>query len=112
MIIKTKAMLTDPKNLKIDRNMYGNRIPHLFFKDYLVYAIMRGADFKKASHPDSLDTAKSLLKDVCGSLDNYAKDKNGYFSRNAARYMPEEGADPEELKNLIMAALEKEKNGA
>jgi hypothetical protein len=118
MIIKTKAMLKDPKNLKIDRNFYGNRIPHLYFQDYLVYAVMRGADFKKASHEDSLDRAKALLKSATNSLETHLKflkkDKTGYFSETAARYLPEEGGEAaaEELKVLIEAALEAAKTGA
>ena len=112
MIINTKAMLTDPKNLKIDRNSYGNRIPHLFFQDYLVYAVIRGADFKKASTADSLDRANALLKNVCNSLDSFEKDKTSYFARTAARYLTPEGADPVELKSLIEAALEVAKTAA
>lgn len=114
MIIATKAMLTDPKNLKIDRNLYGNRIPHLFFQDYLVYAVMRGADFKKASHEDSLDMAKQHLKWVVDSLDNYLKDKTSYFAKKASRYLPEEEGEiaAAELKGLIDEALAMAKTGA
>lgn len=114
MIISTKAMITDPKNLKLDRNFYGNRIPHLFFQDYLVYAVMRGADFKKASHEDSLDRAKDLLKSASNSIDSYLKDKTGYYSHTAARYLPAEDGEAaaEELKALIEAALHAENSGA
>jgi hypothetical protein len=114
MIITTKAMLTDPKNLKIDRNHYGNRIPHLFFQDYLVYAVMRGADFKKASHEDSLDMAKQHLKWVVDSLDSYLKDKTSYSARKAARYLPAEEGEiaAAELKALIEEALAVAKTGA
>lgn len=109
MIAATKALLTNPDNLKLDRNHYGNRIKHLFFEDYLTYAVMRGTDYRKASHPDGYGKAVSELKGVVGRLESYIKDEKSYFGKFVARYLPEENAKEAaiELKGLIEAALAK-----
>lgn len=109
MIAATKALLTNPDNLKLDRNCYGNRIKHLFFEDYLTYAVMRGTDYRKASHPDGYGKAASELKGIAGRLESYIKDEKSYFGKFVARYLPEENAKEAaiELKGLIDAALAK-----
>lgn len=107
MIAATKALLTDPDNLKLTRNSYGNRIKHLFFEDYLTYAVLRGTDFRKASHPEGYDKAIGELKSIVSTLGSYIKDDKGYHSKFATRYLPAENASEaaSELKALIEAAL-------
>lgn len=107
MIATTKGLLTNPDNLKLTRNSYGNRIKHLFFEDYLVYAVLRGTDFRKASHPDGYDKAVIELKGVANTIGNYLKDQSGYNSKSATRYLPAEEPKEaaEELKALIEAAV-------
>lgn len=110
MIATTKALLTNPDNLKLDRNFYGNRIKHLFFDDYLTYAVMRGTDFRKASHPDGLGRAISELKSVVGRLDDYIRGVKCYSGKPASRFLPEENPleAAVELKGLIESALSKQ----
>jgi len=109
MIVTTKGLLTNPDNLKLTRNSYGNRIKHLFFEDYLTYAVLRGTDFRKASHPEGYDKAISELKSVAATIGSYIKDEKGYHSKFATRYLPAENAKEAavELKTLIDEAIAK-----
>lgn len=107
MIATTKALITDPEHRKIVRNFYGNRIRSIFFKDYLAYAVMRGKDFRTASHEQGYDNAKSELRGVLSNLESYLKDPDSYGGKAAKRYLPaDQGVEAAtELHDLIRSAL-------
>ena len=107
MIAATKVLITDPKHREIVRNCYGNRIRSIFFKDYLAYAVMRGKDFRSASHEAGYDRAVTELRGVASDLDNYLKDQDGYYAKFAKRHLPAEQSveAATELRDLIRAAL-------
>lgn len=101
MITRTKGLLTNPDNLAVQRNMYGNRIKNLFFIDYVIYAVLRGADYKKTSHMPLGDNATLALK---GVLDSFDVPNSQWLKRTVARYAENE-AEIYELKQLIEQAI-------
>lgn len=107
MIRATKALLTNPENQKIERNRYGNKFPKLCFQDYLVYAVLRGANYEKAAHEQSLGWAKSELRAVQNEAERVASKENAPLTKLLARYIPEGVDGTAELKELIEAALAK-----
>jgi hypothetical protein len=105
MIATTKTLLTNPENKKPGRNSYGNKLPRLFFRDYLIYAVLRGRDYRKACHESSLEWAVSELKYLLNAVTSVAADSGSYYAKQVARYIPQEGADLDELKGLLEEAL-------
>jgi hypothetical protein len=71
MIINMKAMLTSSDFKPYKDPVYGTKYSRLFLADYAVYAVLRGADFRKASHlhDKGAPNAKSAIKSVISSLD-------------------------------------------
>lgn len=105
MITTTKALLTSPDNQKPGRNHYGNKLPKLFFRDYLLYAVLRGVDYRKACHEESLGWAESELKYLRNEVTGYLGEHKRHYVNQVGRYIPEEGGDAAELLALIEAAL-------
>ncbi len=101
MIARSKSLLTDPDNLKLERNQDGHRLRKLFFRDYVVYAILRGADFKKTSHMEDGLNAREELE---GMLKAYANSEKHWSLKAIGRYA-DNAAEMDELKALIDKVL-------
>ena len=106
MIAHTKGLLTDPKNLKREVvNEYGYRPKKLTLRDFVVYAALRGSDYRKASHPAGYDNAKDELKTVLAKITNYTPENQpASVKKDLARFVPE-GMPLDELKASLEQAL-------
>lgn len=104
LIADVKALLTDPENLRIPRNEYGNKLPRLFFKDYVVYAVLRGADWKKTSHMEDGANAREVLQGLQPSLKAALKQAEVKVPHAWARYVKDAGVLAE-IDELLTAAL-------
>jgi hypothetical protein len=106
MIAHTKGLLTNPANLKREVvNEYGYRPKKLTLRDFVVYAALRGSDYRKASHPAGYDNAKNELKTVLAKITNYTPEKQpASVKKDLARFVPE-GMPLDELKASLEQAL-------
>ena len=74
LIAQLKGMLTHPEMKPFKDPKYGTKYPRLFLKDYAVYAVLRGADYRKTSHlcdqgaPNAKEALEFVLADLRGSL--------------------------------------------
>lgn len=104
LIADLKAMLTDPENLRIPRNEYGNKLPRLFFKDYVVYAVLRGADWKKTSHLEDGANALEILQGLQRSLKAALAKQEVKVPHDWARYV-KDASVLAEVEQLLATAL-------
>lgn len=104
LIADVKALLTDPENLCIPRNQYGNKLPRLFFKDYVVYAVLRGADWKKTSHMEDGGNAREVLESLQPSLKAALKHAEVKVPYAWARYL-KDASVLAEIDELLTTAL-------
>jgi hypothetical protein len=108
LIAHIKALITDPENMRPPRDQYGYRAKKIFFADYVLYAVARGADWKKTSHlvADGSPNAKEQLVALRDALSKHI-DK-GLATESVphrwARYVGKD-ADQLELLELVKAAL-------
>lgn len=108
LIASIKAIITNPENMRPPRNEYGYRAKKIFFRDYVLYAVARGADWRKTSHlvADGSPNAREQLVELHDEISqNIAKGKAGEsVPYRWARYVGKE-ADQIELLDLVKAAL-------
>lgn len=109
LIASIKAIITDSENMRPPRDEYGYRAPKIFFRDYVLYAAVRGADWKKTSHlylegaPNAREELETLYKAL---VDNLNKGNAATtVPYRWARYIDLK-ADQVELRDLIGLALE------
>ncbi len=80
MIVNMKAMLTSSDFKPYKDPKYGTKYPRLYLEDYAVYAVLRGADFRKTSHlrEQGAPNARAALDSVLVSLEFTAKRPEGF----------------------------------
>lgn len=106
MIVSLKGILTDPKNMKFKRNMYGNKTNDLSFRDYVIYAALRGADYRKTSHMEDGENARSILEAMLRTINNHQKSPNFGSISLIGRYCKQDCQDSvREFKELIEESL-------
>lgn len=99
LIIDLKKLVTSPV-----RNAEGVRISHLCFADYVIYAVLRGADWKKTSHLEDGANARKVLEILHFLLTNALKQATTKVPYAWTRYT-KEAADLPELESLLAEAL-------
>ena len=108
LIAHGKERLTNRDNLRREANEYGNRAKKLFLRDYAVYASVRGADYRKASHMEDGANAKVELQGLHGSLANFLVKNEDFASKPVpvqfARFAPD-SASLVELEECRKASL-------
>lgn len=94
LIAQLKGMLTHPEMKPFKDPKYGTKYPRLFLKDYAVYAVLRGADYRKTSHlcdqgaPNAKEALESVLADLRRSLKSpEALAKSTYMHSTVKRYV-------------------------
>ena len=108
LIAHIKALITNPENMRPPRNEYGYRARKIFFADYVLYAVARGADWRKTSQlaAEGAPTAREALVALHDALAQHiAKGKDAdSVPYRWARYIGKD-ADQHELLALLKAAL-------
>lgn len=108
LIIHSKERLTNRDNLRREANEHGNRVKKLILQDYAVYASVRGADYRKASHMKDGANAKVELKSLLGSLTIYLAQNEDFASKplpsKFVRFAPDSTSLPE-LAECLKASL-------
>lgn len=117
LVASLKSLLTDPAMRPFKDPKYGTKYPRLFLQDYAVYAVLRGADYRKTSHLEDGANAKEALASVAARLAYWVKNKDKLSSARLSkdtlvgRYLPP-GLDDElacealtEMVELINQAI-------
>jgi hypothetical protein len=105
MIKHVKAFLTNKDNLKRTLNLYGKRVHHLCFRDYVVYAVLRGADYKKTSHMQDGQNAREELLAMLKVIKDGRSWETYSTKHYIPRYCPEGAFYIDELEILLENAL-------
>lgn len=108
LIAHIKALITNPENMRPPRNEYGYRPRKIVFADYVLYAVVRGADWKKTSHLvlEGAPNAREKLVELHDALNNHLLKNKGADTvpHRWGRYI-DTNADMQELLLLLKDAL-------
>jgi len=106
IIVHIKGLLTNPEKLRRERDENHHRIKKLFLRDYVVYAAIRGADFRKACHEEGHKAARDHMQVVLRWIDENERAPSAYYQRELSRFVPE-GVAYDELKACLELAISK-----